>query len=171
MQTEVISKLDKVVRLGRSDSGDIFCHIQIKEGRLSICGVEGPWSNGNCKGSCGQIDMHLRDAQSTIELAPAWTSEMLAKFFEVWERWHLNDMRAGSAEQEAWLRQNPIPKEEYAYPKSHFEVAGGKLAEAGLNPDSTGYKYGHAWKTEALPDDVVEFLASLPDTDKTPAWL
>lgn len=33
------------------------------------------------------------------------------------------------------------------------------------------YKYGSEWKREELPADVVEFLQSLPDTDKTPAWV
>lgn len=34
-----------------------------------------------------------------------------------------------------------------------------------------GYKYGHAWKREEVPADVLEFLRSLPDTDKQPAWV
>lgn len=173
----IMNELHKVVRLGSVPYGHhsrmmgVFCKIEIKDGRLSISGVEGPRRNGDCYGSCGQIDMHLRDQQAEIVLAPSWDRAMLTKFFEVWERWHLNDMRAGSPEQEQWLRNNPIPKEEYAYPKSHYEVASGKLAAAGLNPDKDGYKYGHAWKSEELPYEVVEFLSNLPETDQTPAWV
>ena len=33
-----------------------------------------------------------------------------------------------------------------------------------------GYKYGTAWKREELPQEVVEFLKGLPDTDRQPAW-
>lgn len=34
-----------------------------------------------------------------------------------------------------------------------------------------GYKYGSAWNREAVPEDVLQFLAGLPDTDITPAWV
>ena len=33
-----------------------------------------------------------------------------------------------------------------------------------------GYKWGTSWLYEPLPEDVVEWLKNLPDTDKTPAW-
>lgn len=79
----------------------------------------------------------------------------LQRMAEIWRRWHLNDMRAGSPAQEDWLRSNPVPPSEYAYPKSYYEVVSAKLAEAGLNPDADGYRYGHAWKREEIPADVV----------------
>lgn len=78
----------------------------------------------------------------------------------IWERWHLNDMVAGSPAQMEWLRANPIPEEEYKYPKSYYEVACQKLSDAGLNPDADGYKYGHAWKREELPPEVVAEIES-----------
>lgn len=34
-----------------------------------------------------------------------------------------------------------------------------------------GYKYGTAWRKETVPDTVLDFLKSLPDTDKQPAWI
>lgn len=34
-----------------------------------------------------------------------------------------------------------------------------------------GYKYGHEWKHEDIPDDVLKSLESLPETDKQPAWI
>ena len=34
-----------------------------------------------------------------------------------------------------------------------------------------GYKYGHAWNTVELPAEVLQFMESLPVTDKTPAWV
>lgn len=37
------------------------------------------------------------------------------------------------------------------------------LAAADLNPDN-GYLYGNAWKFEAVPEDVMEFLRSLPES-------
>lgn len=166
----------KVVRLGtakthNSRAYSIYCEIEFKDGSLSITGVEGPLTSGNALGSCGQIDTHLRNEQKLINLAPGWTRAKLQKFFEVWERWHLNDLKAGSPAQEEWLRANPIPEAEYRYPKSHYDVACEKLRAAGLNPDADGYSYGSAWKREEVPSDVIEFLRSLPNTDKQPAWV
>ena len=34
-----------------------------------------------------------------------------------------------------------------------------------------GYRYGSQWRKEALPQTVVDFLRSLPDADKAPAWI
>lgn len=73
----------------------------------------------------------------------------------IWRRWHLNDMRAGTPAQEAWLRDNPIVA---VYPESYYVKASAALAEVGLNPDpnftESGYLYGSAWVIETLPDDV-----------------
>lgn len=34
-----------------------------------------------------------------------------------------------------------------------------------------GYKYGTAWNKEEVPQEVIEWLQGLPDTDKIPAWV
>lgn len=47
----------KVVRVGRGSNGQVFVTIKYEDGELSLTGVEGPNSNGDCKGSCGQINM------------------------------------------------------------------------------------------------------------------
>ncbi len=111
----------KIVRIGIGKPEwtrrgySVFCKIRFKDGRLSISGVEGPLSSGNCRGSCGQIDMHPWHIQT---YAPGWNSRKEKQLREVWERWHLNDMRK-----------------------------------------------------EDVPEESIAFLASLPDADKTPAWV
>lgn len=78
----------------------------------------------------------------------------------LWRHWHLNDMRAGSPAQEAWLEANPIKP---VYPQSYYELACEALAAAGLNPDPTylhegkphAYAYGSAWLKREIPADVV----------------
>ena len=86
--------------------------------------------------------------------------EKAQRMTEIWKRWHLNDMKAGSAVQEQWLKDNPIDPAEYAYPKSYYKVASEKLFEAGLNPDADGYQYGHAWKFEAIPQEIIAEIQS-----------
>ena len=66
-----------------------FCKIEYQDGKLSITGVIGPQSNGDCWGSCGQCVDEIRKGVPTKE----WTSEMLQKFCDIWDEWHLNDMR------------------------------------------------------------------------------
>lgn len=66
-----------------------FCKIAYEDGRLSITGVIGPKSNGNCYGSCGQCTDEIREGTP----AEGWTKEMVNQFCDIWEKWHLNDMR------------------------------------------------------------------------------
>lgn len=66
-----------------------YCKIELSDdGRLSICGVIGPMNNGDCKGSAGQCVDEIRQGMPTEE----WTPEMLKKFCNIWDEWHLNDM-------------------------------------------------------------------------------
>ena len=34
-----------------------------------------------------------------------------------------------------------------------------------------GYKYGHSWLTEEVPQDVIDWLCSLPESPVEPAWV
>ena len=102
---------------------------------------------------------------------------MLRKFFAVWERWHLNDLTAGSPAQEEFLRTHAAEWETYkanagSIP-SHYTWACKVLATAGLHPDPghNGYRYGSAWLKEEVPEDVLAWLRALPDTDVMPAWV
>jgi len=88
------------------------------------------------------------------------------RMVEIWREWHLNDMCAGSPAQREWLRANPIAEEDYRYPKSHYGVACGRLASAGLNPDpgylhnGKPYAYGSAWLKREIPEDVALEICS-----------
>lgn len=164
--------MKKIVRIGKYDNTQrsLFCEINFKDGKLSITGVEGPMRNGDCHGACGQIVMH---EWNITEYAPGWDAARVEMFRSLWERWHLNDMVAGSPAQEEFLRANPVT---YKYPENHYDKACEALAAAGLQPDPNHihngkpYRYGSAWLCEELPEYVIEFLASLPETDVTPAW-
>jgi len=94
-QTAVIQKH---VRPGRTPLGDMFVTIEYREGRLSITGVEGPKANGDATGGGGQNTDALADVKN---YAPEWNAEKVAKLREVWDRWHLNDMRPGCEHQRA----------------------------------------------------------------------
>ncbi len=156
-----MSNIEKVIHVGRGDAGEVFCKIKCVAGRLCITGVEAPLRNGDCKGACGQIVMH---EWHISDYAPRWNAELVARFREVWERWHLNDMRAGSPAQESFIRTWKVSNS-YSY-----ERACAALKAANLYDDN-GYTYGSAWKTEEIPAEVADFLSLLPETDVTPAWV
>lgn len=164
--------MNKIVRIGKYEGTphNLFCHINLTDGKLSITGVEGPKRNGGCHGACGQVVMHPWEI---TEYAPGWDAASVEMFSTVWERWHLNDMVAGSPAQMEFLRANPVKA---VYPENHYDKAIAALTAAGLQPDPNyihngkPYRYGSAWLREELPQDVIDFLASLPETDMTPAW-
>lgn len=153
-----IETINRYVCPGKTEYGYLFVTIKFIQGRLSITGVEGPRSNGNAKGSSGQCTSALKEL---VGYCDGWNQELADQLHDVWNRWHLNDMRAGSPEQEKYLRDNPIIAK---YPESHYEVACQQLALIGLHPDSDGYKYGSSWNTEIVPDDVLQWLVSLPES-------
>jgi len=66
-----------------------FVKIEFKDDRLSISGVIGPLKNGNCSGSAGQCIEEIKAGKPTA----GWTEEMLKKLCDIWDEWHLNDMR------------------------------------------------------------------------------
>lgn len=127
---------------------------------LSVSGVVGPYVSGNCAGSCGQC----LDVLTDPAFRPADGIDA-KRLHDVWNRWHLNDMRAGSPAQEAYLREHPVTA---TYPESHYEKVKAALAAAGLQPDN-GYSYGSAWLREEVPADVLEWLHALPQSDLMPS--
>lgn len=75
-------------RSGRTSMAQAFAKIEFNDGKLSICGVIGPLSNGDCRGGAGQCVDSIRSGQPNSD----WTREMLDRFCDIWDRWHLNDM-------------------------------------------------------------------------------
>jgi hypothetical protein len=75
---------------------DLFIKVEWTGTRLSITGVEGPRRNGDCYGSCGQISDSLKNMHSIADL---WHPRDVEALREIWEGWHLNDMRPGCEHQ------------------------------------------------------------------------
>jgi hypothetical protein len=91
----------KVIRPGSVKTygerwASVYIEIEYIDGKLSLHGVVGPTRGGNAMGGAGQI-------QDTIpeKWAPNWGPIMYAKLQAIWERWHLNDLRAGCEHQRA----------------------------------------------------------------------
>jgi hypothetical protein len=163
--------MNKIIRIGTRQVWDggrwasVYCHITYRDGQLSLTGVVGPLASGNAVGSCGQI-IETIECSDGWSYAKGWTPPMRRELATVWRKWHLNDMRAGTACQMTYLEKHPVPAEQ-----DWYEKALESLTVAGLNPDPvTGEVFGAAWYREEVPAEVIRWLESLPETDRRPAW-
>ena len=153
--------MNKTLDLGKIDYNGtgrkvnkVEIEIELEDGRLSICGDI--WDSK-------QSDVYS-GGQNIDEIASLFPHDKkVQRIKEVWERWHLNDLKAGSPSQEEYLRSNPI---QCKFPESHYEKACESLKEAGLNPDPNylhngkPYEYGAAWLKEPLPKAVINEILS-----------
>lgn len=163
----------KIVRIGTLPSDDswradysVYVKIDFKDGNLSLTGVEGPTARGNARGSCGQI--RGDDLLNRIRPADGWDKDTIKRLFDIWEDYHLNNIQAGTPTQTAYLKANPV-----GACRDHYQACCNALGAAGLLFESYNGKihtYGHAWLKIDVPADVLDFLKSLPDTDRQPAW-
>ena len=83
--------------VGTGKMYNAFVEISYKDGKLSLHGVIGPRRNGNCYGSCGQCVDEIREGTPN----PGWSREMLDKLCDIWDAWHLNDLRPYCEHQKA----------------------------------------------------------------------
>lgn len=174
MMMENFEKVINPLKLVRYDKKkfNVFLKIKFIDGKLSISGVEGPFSNGNCAGACGQIIMSYKERPQDYLMADPYTGETVKKIMEIWDEWHLNDMNAGTVAQTAVLKgfKEAVKKATGKEPRMDYDKQCAVLDAAGMLEDD-GYKYGTAWLKRDVPEDVLDFLKSLPETDLEPAWV
>lgn len=112
---------------------------------------------GNYYQCSGQISGELRKLVDTEPALLKFRVEDARKLCDVWDRWHLNDMRAGTKKQEDAIREwRKTKRGSYKY-----DDACKYLSKIGLLVDN-GYRYGTSWLTEEVPQDVLKWLFSLP---------
>lgn len=163
----------KVIQPFNTANGRTWIEIKwnSEQGELSLTGVEGARASGNSKGSCGQINLH--DWVIT-KLSNGFSRSMVKQIRQTWKRWHLNNLRAGSPEQETFLRNLDLPND-----GTWFDKAKEELTKAGLNPDNNfmhngkPYSFGQAWIKEEVPAEVIQWLYSLPSPVLKPSdkWI
>ena len=79
-----------------------------------------------------------------------------ARLYEIWKRWHLNDMRAGTFVQEEILRQAKASGVQL----NDYDEACNYLQRFDAYVDE-GYKYGTRWLKEELPQEVIDYICAL----------
>lgn len=92
-----------------------------------------------------------------MELYP--NHSQLQSIGKLWERWHLNDLKAGAGPQNHFI--DTLKKAGWQY---DYTDACTKLSQAGIYEvalDDFTYKYGTAWLVEPLPQEVIDQILSL----------
>lgn len=145
--------LGKVAYEGSEKTNEVDIEYSLINGRFSASG--NIWqSNKKDIISGGQ------NLEEILLLFPG--NELVERIVNVWRKWHLNDMQAGSPKQTAFLEALNLPNH------NHYELAKEKLQEAGLDPDNSfavdgkPYSYGSAWLAIEIPVDVVSEIESWP---------
>ena len=175
--------MNKVVRIGTMPlphgagniNASIYCRIETKpkgDGitTLSISGVIGPKANGNALGGCGQISMEFDHANpghndrrtrdpikaSEITYAPGWNAALWLRFLDVWESWHLNDLKPNCAHQrgDEWDTQRELTLYHFRLRKAVEDEV-----RAAKHKARDCIKSGETF----TPTKRMKFLANLPD--------
>lgn len=123
---------------------------QVEKG-LSLS-ISGHWC-----GMAGQIRPAIRENMGRVtSWSDGWTAEKLSKLLDIWEQWHLNDVRAGTPEQRKILKD--VEKQRGS--SLNYEQACSELQIHGMY-NHNGHLYGAEWLFEQLPEDVVAFVMAL----------
>lgn len=143
------------VFIGRTpDRARIFIDAEWDGTRLSLTGTMIEHGRRNTV-SIGQITDDVRT--------------VLPRLADLWDRWHLNDMRAGCEHQEHIFRLNPAARPTW---KNDYKGSTGITLspESGSTCYECGYKYGSAWNVEPVPESVlIEIHTMLSDPHEAAA--
>ena len=142
---------------GRSYRSRAYARIEYDEAKqeLSICGVVGPFSSGNCAGSAGQCIDEIGTGEPNAE--EGWTREMLDKFCNIWRKWHLNGMRPYCQHQQE-LGWNEKACEKVTMHKYVLTIDAIRAQNAAVAAAKAALKAGETF----TPTPEQTFLANLP---------
>jgi len=181
--------LGKIALTGKTKRNEVSLELTI--GTEGTASVQRDWDTlAEVKGGvrisiCG----HVWNATTRTKLATGGQIiDVICTYFDhdrrvmricaLWDRWHLNDMKAGTRVQTAYLdgykaalfNAGSVLKGAEAvaqvetfrrlFQTNYHKTASGILKAAGLLVDR-GYKYGSAWLIEQPPAQVIEELQEL----------
>ena len=81
-------------------------------------------------------------------------SPVFDKLYDLWKKYHNNDMHFGTEEQEAYLGSKGIALHD-------MNKAIEALKEAGMEKDSDGTVYGHKWYYHPIPEKDLDDIKKL----------
>lgn len=97
----------------------------------------------------------IRGGQCLDEITKYIKDPVFAEIYNLWKKYRLNDMHAGTPKQEAALSAH-FPKDQYISYVDKTKY----LESIGLYEDD-GYRYGSSWLYERIPDDALNRIKQL----------
>ena len=101
----------------------------------------------------------IMGGQCLDTLAEYVKTPLFTEIYDLWQKYHLNDLNAGTPEQTAYLDAKQAEGWKYDY-----KQACDMLSAAGLNPvnfNGQPYYYGHAWIYRAIPEEDLNRIKAL----------
>jgi hypothetical protein len=171
--------MKKIINPGKVPTGkqnsELHIRLEYTDGRLRMSGVVGALSSGNGKGISGQCHDSLKEIAIYKK---GWDKEKCVQLFEIWKKFHLNDMHEECEHQAAagWL--DIANKQVGVNNGIKSETKSLRLLKEDEHPDGIlckpcpvcGYKYGTAWNRVEVPESVIKWLFDLPDAETPCAW-
>lgn len=144
------------IELRQKEKG-ISIDLEPIKGHLELGISGGIWNFKNTDYLCvGQIQGDLRSRLEDKALVfhdESLTEEKLKRLLDIWDRWHLNTLNAGTREQNQKVKER-LTEENYTYPGACIVLKNSDLYE------DRGCRYGSTWLVELLPEEVIEEIKS-----------
>jgi hypothetical protein len=106
--------------------------------------------------NAGQIQDTLRKEINNIIFCEKYNKKFLLNILEIWDKFHLNDLKAGTIKQEncinEYLKAN---KKQYDYELACLILRGNCLYV------DRGYKYGDAWLLQVISEKTLNNIINL----------
>lgn len=116
--------------------------------RLSITGEH--YEKGQRRGNPASAGQIVDSLGEVTEPAPGWSLEEIAELAALWREWHLNDMQAGCVHQ-----TEIVYEDSRGYRQIDLD------ATTAANDCPAGYRYGSAWLTKPLTEEVLAQIERL----------
>lgn len=130
---------------------------------LSICGEIWNSRKTDCV-TCGQC---------LDEIAKYVHTPLFKEIYELWDKYHLNGMHAGTPEQEAAVKEWMNQGNQYDYTEACKMLEKKGLLEVNFTGMTVGrvynnepYKYGHGWVVGILPEEVLKRVNEIIDENR-----
>ena len=154
-------KMKKTIQFGKVDymnNGKKNCLIEVE---LNFDGVRFSASGtiwNHLKTDCYSGGQNLDTIKKFLP-----NNKLFNKIYDIWKKYHLNDMTAGSPKQEEYLK-SIISEDSLDY---SYDLKCEKLKEVNLLHDKSylydgkPYEYGTAWLTTEIPTEVKQEINNL----------
>lgn len=130
---------------------EVEIEVNFENDRLSICGRV--WNSK-------KTDI-IAGGQCLDDLKPFFKHNKKFNYIHtIWNEYHLNDMKAGSPLQEAFIKNLNLPIYNYSDICKELENAGLLVDDSFIYNDKP-YRYGSAWLFSPIPNEIKNYIQTL----------